>query len=186
MFSVGDADTPFSIQSISKALTLTLALDYMGDDLWQRVGKEVSGNAFNSIVQLEYDQGIPRNPMINSGAIVVADCIISHSSNARNTILNFVKRQSDNKAIQYDFEVVESEKKHGYRNAALANFMKSYGNIDNEIYDVLSVYFHHCALSMSCKDLAKVFLFLANNGISPVTNETIISPNQAKKSTPCC
>jgi len=181
LFSVGDADTPFSIQSISKSLTLTLALNYLGSQLWKRVGKEVSGDAFNSIIQLEYDQGIPRNPLINAGALVVADCIITHAGNAKNTILNFVKKEADNRAIQYDFEVVESEKKHGYRNAALANFMKSYGNIDNEIYDVLSVYFHHCALAMSCKDLAKTMLFLANNGISPVTGETVISPNQAKK-----
>jgi len=181
VFSVGEADRPFSIQSVSKSLTLTLALDYLGSKLWKRVGKEVSGNAFNSIVQLEYDQGIPRNPLINAGALVVADCIISSVDNAKNTILKFVKREADNQAVHYDFEVVESERKHGYRNAALANFMKSYGNIDNEIYDVLSVYFHHCALSMNCKDLAKTFLFLANNGVSPVTGDTVISPNQAKK-----
>lgn len=181
VFCVGDADTPFSIQSISKSLTLTLALNYLSSSLWKRVGKEVSGDAFNSIIQLEYDQGIPRNPLINAGALVVADCIISHTCNAKNTILNFVKKEADNRAIQYDFEVVESEKRNGYRNAALANFMKSYGNIDNEIYDVLSVYFHHCALSMSCKDLAKTMLFLANNGVSPVTGETVISPNQTKK-----
>ncbi len=181
VFSVGEADTPFSIQSVSKSLTLTLALDYLGNKLWKRVGKEVSGNAFNSIVQLEYHQGIPRNPLINAGALVIADCIISSVDNAKNTILKFVKREAGNQAVHYDFEVVESERKHGYRNAALANFMKSYGNIDNDIYDVLSVYFHHCALSMNCKDLAKVFLFLANNGVSPVTGDTIISPNQAKK-----
>lgn len=181
VFSVGEADTPFSIQSISKSLTLTMALNSLGSKLWKRVGKEVSGNAFNSIIQLEYDQGIPRNPLINAGALVIADCIISHVGNAKNTILDFVKKEADNRAIQYDFEVVESERKNGYRNAALANFMKSYGNIDNDIYDVLSVYFHHCALSMSCKDLAKAMLFLANNGISPVTGETVISPNQAKK-----
>ncbi len=136
VFSVGEADRPFSIQSVSKSLTLTLALDYLGSKLWKRVGKEVSGNAFNSIVQLEYDQGIPRNPLINAGALVVADCIISSVDNAKNTILKFVKREADNQAVHYDFEVVESERKHGYRNAALANFMKSYGNINNEIYDV--------------------------------------------------
>jgi glutaminase len=180
-YSVGAADDLFSIQSISKTLTLTLALDYLGDDLWKRVGKEVSGNAFNSIIQLEYDKGIPRNPLINAGALIISDCILSHTGNAKNTILKFVKKQSGNQAVEYDFEIAESEKKHGYRNAALANFMKSFDNIDNEVTEVLDVYFHQCALAMSCQDLARTMLFLANNGISPITSETIISPKQAKK-----
>lgn len=181
VFTVGDADELFSIQSISKAVTLTLALDYLDKDLWKRVGREVSGNSFNSIIQLEYDKGIPRNPLINAGALVVSDCIVSHAGNAKNKILKFVKKQSGNQAVGFDFEIAESEKKHGYRNAALANFMKSYSNIDNEVAEVLDVYFHQCALSMSCRDLARTMLFLANNGVSPVTAEVIISPNQAKK-----
>lgn len=180
-YIVGAADELFSIQSISKTLTLTLALDCLGKDLWTRVGRKVSGNAFNSIIQLEYDKGIPRNPLINAGALVVSDCIISQYGNAKKTILKFVKKQAGNQAVEYDYEIAESEKKHGYRNAALANYMKSFGNIDNEVDEVLDVYFHQCALSMNCKDLARAMLFLANNGVSPITTETIISQNQAKK-----
>ncbi len=181
MFSTGDADELFSIQSISKTLTLTLALNYLGNELWKRVGREVSGDAFNSIIQLEYNKGIPRNPLLNAGALVVCDCIISHQSNAKKTILKFVKEQAGNQAIEYDFEIAESEKKHGYRNAALANFMKSFANIDNEVDEVLDLYFHQCSLAMSCQDLARAVLFLANNGVSPITGKTIISAKQAKK-----
>lgn len=179
-YSIGDADIQFSIQSISKVLTLTLALDYLGDELWQKVDREVSGNPFNSITQLEYNSGIPRNPLINAGALVVADCIISNSENAKKNILKFAKNQSGSQSIEYDFEIAESEKNNGYRNAALANFMKSFNNIDNDVEAVLDVYFHQCSLSMTCRDLAKSMLYLANKGISS-NGETIISPSHTKK-----
>lgn len=179
-YSIGDADIQFSIQSISKVLTLTLALDYLGDDLWQRVDREVSGNPFNSITQLEYNSGIPRNPLINAGALVVADCIISNSENAKKNILKFAKNQSGNQSIEYDFEIAESEKNNGYRNAALANFMKSFNNINNDVDAVLDVYFHQCSLAMTCRDLAKSMLYLANKGVSS-NGEAIISPSHTKK-----
>ena len=75
--AAGDSETPFSIQSISKVFTLTLALGMVGDRLWRRVGREPSGSPFNSIVQLEHERGRPRNPFINAGAIAVTDLILS-------------------------------------------------------------------------------------------------------------
>lgn len=79
----GDAEMPFSIQSISKALVLTLALGRYGEAIWKRVGREPSGSAFNSIVQLEHEHGIPRNPFINAGAIVVTDALLAGHTRAR-------------------------------------------------------------------------------------------------------
>lgn len=181
LFQVGDATTPFSIQSISKVYTVTLALMAEGDALWQRVGREPSGNPFNSLVQLEYERGIPRNPFINAGAMVVADVILSHFPDPRETLLAFVRARSDNPQVRYDPEVARSEKETGFRNASLANFLKGFGNLHNDVEAVLDFYFFQCALTMSCVDLAKGFLFLANRGRCPWTGEHLMSLSQAKR-----
>jgi glutaminase len=182
LFSVGDADEYFSIQSISKAYTLILALQFVEENnLLKRVGREPSGNPFNSLVQLEYENGIPRNPFINAGAMVLVDIILSHSKDAVQTILKFVRDRSDNQNIDFDKEVAASEKSTGFRNAALANFLKSYGNLENDVEDVLDIYFSQCSLSMNCIDLARSFLILANHGLSPWSGKQIISKSQAKR-----
>ncbi len=181
VYRVGQADMLFSIQSISKALTLILALQQHATEIWSRVGRETSNNAFNSIIQLEQNHGIPRNPLINAGALVVADYLISNFGNAKNSILQFIKNLSGNTSLQYDFEIAESEKKHGHRNAALTNFMKSYGNITNDVEQVLDTYFHQCAIAMNCCDLARCTLFLANRGVDPATGHRIISAEQTQK-----
>ncbi|WP_413837894.1 glutaminase A, partial [Desulfobacula sp.] len=176
LFSVGDADEYFSIQSISKAHTLILALQFVGENnLLKRVGREPSGNPFNSLVQLEYENGIPRNPFINAGAMVLVDIILSHSKDAVQTILKFVRDRSNNQNIDFDKEVAASEKSTGFRNAALANFLKSYGNLENDVEDVLDIYFSQCSLSMNCIDLARSFMILANHGLSPWSGKQIIS-----------
>jgi glutaminase len=181
-FFVGDALESFSIQSISKAYTLILALQLIGEgNLLKRIGREPSGNSFNSLVQLEYENGIPRNPFVNAGALVLADIIISHTKDADQTILDFVRDLSDNQNIHVDVKVAESEKQTGFRNAALANFLKSYGNLENDVETVLDVYFHQCALSMSCVDLCKSFSTLANHGQSPLSGKQILTPSQAKR-----
>ena len=180
-FSVGDANERFSIQSISKVFTLTLAMKCLGDDLWKRVGKEPSGNPFNSLVQLESEQGIPRNPLINAGAHVVADCIISCCDNARSDIIEFVNNLVSKKDIQYDEVIAASEKATGFRNAALANFLKSFGIIRNSVDEVLDVYFHQCSIRMNCVELAEAFLFLANGGVMPKTKVRILTKRQVKR-----
>lgn len=180
-YVVGDAEIAFSIQSISKVYGLTLALQAVGESLWERVGREPSGNAFNSLVQLEYEKGIPRNPFINAGALVVADIILSHYSNPKETLLAFVRARANNPYIQVDSAVAQSEKDTGFRNAALANFLKSFKNLDNEVSAVLDFYFYQCAIAMTCIDLAKSFRFLANAGICPWTNEAILTPSLTKR-----
>jgi glutaminase len=179
----GDSDIPFSIQSISKVFTLTLALGKVGDRLWRRVGREPSGSAFNSIVQLEYEQGIPRNPFINAGAIAVTDLILSghQPREALGEILRFMQFLADDPTITIDNEVAASEQRTGFRNAALANYMKSFGVLDNPVDFTLGVYFHHCAIAMSCKQLAMAARFLAFDGLHPSTGLPVVQAERARR-----
>lgn len=172
-FYFGDADLSFSIQSISKLLTLTMYIQQVGLELGDRVGVEPSGNPFNSLIQLEYEHGIPRNPFINAGALVITDGLISVYKNLQDEILKTARRLSGNTAVNYDLNVAASEATTGFRNAALVNFMKSYGNIVNPIDEVLSAYYHHCSLSMSCLDLVRMFSFLANEGVDLHSNKVL-------------
>lgn len=179
----GDADTPFSIQSISKVFTLTLALGKIGDRLWSRVGREPSGSAFNSIVQLEYERGRPRNPFINAGAIAVTDLILSghQPREALGEILRFMQFLADDPSIAIDEAVAASEQRTGFRNAALANYMKSFGVIENPVEYTLGVYFHHCAIAMTCRQLAMAGRFLAHNGRNPATGLSVVQPERARR-----
>ncbi|MEX2455102.1 MAG: glutaminase [Rhodospirillaceae bacterium] len=180
-YFTGDADMPFSIQSISKVFTLTMAMNHVGDRLWKRVGREPSGNPFNSLVQLEREEGIPRNPFINAGAHVVTDEIAAHCDRPMADILAFVRRISGNPAIRYDEEVAASERETGYRNFALANFLKSFGNLEGEVDSVLDLYFHQCAIAMSCRDLCRAAGFLANDGIDPASSDRIVPKTRARR-----
>jgi len=178
---IGDAQTNFSVQSISKVYTLAMAFSEYGDKLWSSVGKEPSGNPFNSLVQLEHENGIPRNPFINAGALVITDKVLSTCKRPKSAILDFVRKVSDNEDIYFDKSVAESEKDEASRNLALAHFMQSFGNIENDVDRLIDVYSHHCALSMNCLDMARSFLFLANHGTNPFNGEKILSRSQAKR-----
>lgn len=180
-YHVGDAQERFSIQSISKVFTLTMAFSMVGDALWKRVGIEPSGSAFNSLVQLEYEKGKPRNPFINAGALVVTDVLIQHLPDPKAAILDFVRKLSGIPDIGFDYEIARSERETGFTNTALVNFLKSHGNIVSPIDQVLDVYFHQCAIMMSCCELAKAFLYLANHGVIPATGERILTNSQAKR-----
>jgi glutaminase len=169
--AAGDAAVPFSIQSISKVFTLTLAMRRLGDALWERIGREPSGNPFNSLVQLENERGLPRNPFINAGAIAVADRLLS-CGDAKAELLAFMSDLCG-EPIGFDDEVARSEAAAGYRNAALANFMKSFGKIDNPVDAVLDVYFHQCALRMTCEQLARAAGFLCRDGAHPIDDARV-------------
>jgi glutaminase len=179
----GDSETPFSIQSISKVFTLTLALGKVGDRLWRRVGREPSGSPFNSIVQLEREQGVPRNPFINAGAIAVTDVILS-GHQPRDTlgeILRFMQFLADDPSVTIDEAVAASEQRTGFRNIALANYMKSFGVLDNPVDLTLGVYFHQCAIAMSCRQLATAGRFLAHLGRNPSTGLSVVPPERARR-----
>ncbi|WP_298782588.1 glutaminase [uncultured Polaribacter sp.] len=180
-FGVGDFDKKFSIQSISKILSLTLAYKLEGEKLWERVDVEPSGNPFNSLLQLESDLGKPRNPFINSGAIVVCDILFSHLKNPKEDFLKFCKDISDNSTLNYNKKVAQSEKDSGFRNIALTNFIKSFGNIKNNVDDVLDFYFHICSIEMNSKEISEIFLFLADDNFTTRKGERVITKSQAKR-----
>jgi len=180
-YAHGNVYEAFSIQSISKVLSLVYALRLVGTDLWKRVGVEPSGSPFNSLVQLEYEQGVPRNPLINAGAIVVCDILISQLKDPYEDFIQFVRGLSGNPNINYCKETAESEKECGFKNRAHINLMKSYGNINNDTEAVLDFYFHLCSIEMTCKDLAQTFMFLARSGKNPLNNEQILTASETKR-----
>jgi glutaminase len=162
----GDAETPFSIQSVSKVFTFTLALGMVGERLWKKVGREPSGS-----------------PFINAGAIAVTDVILSghQPREALGEILRFLRFLADDTDIHIDKAVAASEERTGFRNIALANYMKSYGVLDNPVENTLGVYFHHCAIAMSCRQLAMAGRFLAHGGRNPSTGLSVVPPGRARR-----
>jgi len=180
-FGLGNFQEKFSIQSISKVLSLCLAYQMLSGDLWDRVGVEPSGTAFNSLTQLEKDRGIPRNPFINAGALVIADILLSNLDDPKKDLLTFIRSLLENQDVNYSAKIASSEKSIGYRNVALCNFIKCFGNIKNEPNEVLDFYFDLCSIELSCKDLSALFLFLANNGKTIHDNKQILTPSKTKR-----
>jgi len=183
VYGTGCIDHPFSAQSITKVFMLALALEAVDSALWRRVGREPSGSAFNSIVQLEREKGIPRNPFINAGALVVTDTVISAcgSGDALENLLGLLRQISGSNRIRIDADVAASERAWGHRNAGLAHFMKSFGVIENQVEDVLETYFCQCALEVTPRELARAGLFLANEGIDPISGERITQASRARR-----
>lgn len=182
IIEASDSQEGFSIQSISKVLALTLAMTlYEPEEIWTRVGKEPSGHAFNSMIQLELENGIPRNPFINAGALIVSDLLHSRLSAPQYRMLELVRQLSQNPTIIYDKIVASSEMQHSDRNASIAYLMRSFGNFSNEVMPVLTNYFSYCALKMSCVDLARTFSYLANKGVPLGAEQGIISQTQCKQ-----
>ncbi|MDY8138634.1 glutaminase [Aquimarina sp. 2201CG5-10] len=181
-YGFGDQNERFSIQSISKVFSFTLAMSLLGDELFNRVDVEPSGDPFNSLVQLEYENGIPRNPFINAGALVISDILISNLENPKEDLLDFIRTITRNKSITINQKVFESEKKYSYRNASLLNLMKSFGNIKNDIEVVLDFYIYQCSIEMSCKELATAFMLYSNRGIViDNNNQQLISSRKIKR-----
>ncbi len=180
---LGDADERFSIQSISKVFTLSMALRKVGDALWDRVGREPSGSAFNSIVQLEHEHGIPRNPLINAGAIVVTDHLVDQvgSGPMITELLRRLRVLSGDDTIDVDQVVAASESRAGARNRAMAHFMQSFGNLRNPVEDTLAAYFSHCAIAMTCRQLARAALFLAFDGRDPISGEQMVTSQACRR-----
>ncbi|POX36453.1 glutaminase [Streptomyces sp. Ru73] len=165
VYGVGDWEVPFSVQSISKSFSLALVLAHGDQSLWERVGREPSGTPFNSLVQLEREQGIPRNPFLNSGALVVTDRLQTLTGDASTAMLDFLREESGNPELAFDRAVAGSEAEHGDRNTALAYFMASFGNLENPVPSVIEHYFWQCSIEMSCRDLATAGGFLARHGL---------------------
>ena len=177
----GDADERFSIQSVSKVLALTLVLREVGaEGVWSRMGREPSGTPFNSLVQLEYEAGIPRNPFINAGALVMADLLVEHLPDPLGALLGLVA-DLVGEEVEVDAEVAASEAATAYRNRALLNLMRDFGNIHEPIDDVLDFYVHQCAITLTARQLARALRFLAADGTDPVTGRSVLSAVQARR-----
>lgn len=179
-FYVGDWNLKFSIQSISKVLALSKAITFENKNIWKRVDVEPSGNPFNQLSLLELENGIPRNPLINTGAIVIADILVTHLKNPKEDFLNYVRHISGDQSINYNLEVAASEQKTGFNNYAAANLLKSYNNLNNDVDIVLDFYFHQCALEMNCKQLSNAFYLFANKG-KCLNNNQHLTSSQVKR-----
>ena len=180
-FETGDSATRFSIQSIAKVFSLSMAIGLLGETIFSRVGVEPSGTSFNSLLQLDYERGIPRNPFINAGALVIADILVSELASPKEELLQYVQKLSGQPDIRFNPIVAASEKAEGYRNTAMANLQKSHGNLHNDTETVLDFYFHLCSIEMSCEELSQTFLVFANHGKIPATGEQVLTKSQAKR-----
>jgi len=179
--TMGDAHERFSIQSISKLFSCTLAFQLLGDKLWQRVGREPSGTAFNSLVQLESERGKPRNPFINAGALVVTDVLCRHYARAETALVEFIQALAGVADIGYDLQVAQSELQHDHRHLAMAHFMASFDNMEMPPDVVVDAYCRYCAITMNCVEIAKAALFLANGGVVPLTGKRVVDSSSAKR-----
>lgn len=180
-YSVGDSRERFSIQSISKVITLAMVIRHLDDTVWQSVGREPSGTPFNSLVQLEHENGIPRNPFINAGALVITDRLMSLYPRPKDALLDTVRDLAGCDDIYFDRNVARSEIEHADRNRALAYFMRSFGNITGDVDTLIDVYCHQCSITMNCEELAETFRFLAQGGVNPLTSERFLSVSQTKR-----
>lgn len=180
-FGIGEYDTKFSIQSIAKVFALSHAYQLVGDQLWKRVDVEPSGSPFNSLIQLETNNGIPRNPFMNAGALVVCDILVSQLENPAERFLSFIREVASNPGINYSETIAKSEKATGYRNIALGNYLKSFGNLENDPDLVLDFYFHICSIEMSCKELSNAFIYLVNDDFRTSENRQVLNMSQAKR-----
>lgn len=180
-FGMGDYQEKFSIQSIAKVLALSMALRMLGEELWDRIGVEPSGTSFDSLSLLEAYLGIPRNPFNNSGAMVICDILITKLEHPEEEFLAFCRDVSGIEDLDYSEKIAASEKSVGYRNIAVCNFIKSYGTIDNSPEKVLDFYFKICSLEMSCQQLSRTFLYLANDEFRTVGKMHVLNMSQAKR-----
>ncbi|MDR7048648.1 glutaminase [Duganella sp. 3397] len=180
-YSVGAAGQKFSLQSVTKLFSLALAFSLEGDAIWSRVGREPSGSAFNSLVQLEYEQGKPRNPFINAGALVMTDILSSRSTASDTAILQFAREICDRQDIEFDLAVAQSEHGTAHRNYAIAHLMKDFGNLHNSVETVIDSYCRQCSITMTCTELAKAGSFLANHGTIPWSERQVLDASSSKR-----
>ena len=179
-YATGEWNVPFSIQSISKVFSLALALPIYKDSIWERIDVEPSGNPFNHLSLLELEAGIPRNPFINAGAIVIADMLVTHFENPKQVFLDFVRELANNQTINFNYEVANSERLTGFGNYAAANLLKSFSNLENDVDIVLDLYFHQCSIEMTCEQLSNAFYMFANHG-KCLQNKERLTASQAKR-----
>jgi glutaminase len=179
----GDADEPFSIQSLSYVFTLSLALHHLKSALWNHVGREPAGSPVNSIIQLEMERGRPRNPLTAAGALVVSDQLMGRRSADETCaeLLAFLRERAGDEGVAIDETLAMSESKAGSLNRSLAHFIAAFGNLSNPVEEVLSFYFRQCSIAMTCRQLAQAALYLAFDGEDPRSGDAITTPSRSRR-----
>ena len=182
VLEAGDTRIPFTIQSISKLVSLILAIRDCGADhlFHEKVGVEPTGDPFNSIVKLE-TKTRPFNPFINAGAITVASCIKGKDADEKfERFLEFTRKLCNNEEISLNQAVYESERETGDRNRALAYYLKASGILEGDVEECLDFYFRMCSVNVTAVDIAQMSAVLANHGACPGSGEQLIPPESAK------
>ena len=180
-YGTGDVQQNFSLQSIAKVFAFSLAYRLKGKEVFKRVGVEPSGDPFNSLIQLEQENGFPRNPLINAGALAICDVLIDELKNPEQELFDFIRLLAQDKSVSYNHEVYQSEKNTGFRNRALIHLMKSFHTINNEPEQVLDLYFKLCAVEMNTQQLAQTFSAFANEGKITGSVITVLTKSQTKR-----
>ena len=172
-YASGDADVRFTIQSISKVISLAVALEKCGfEKTFDRVGMEPSGGSFDSLVRLDLASDHPSNPMINSGAIAIASHLSCEVSFER--MLAFTRRLCMDDEITLNEKVYRSEMGHISRNKAIAYLLESKGILENNVEESLDFYVRMCSLGVTARSLAGFGLILASDGMDPLTKERLL------------
>ena len=179
--AIAECDEPFSIQSVSKVFALILALNRVESAVWTRMGKEPSGTPFNLIAQLEAEKGIPRNPLINAGALVVTDILFGAAHDQAKLVRDLARFLVGADTPRIDLEVARSEIATAYTNMALANVLKLHGSVRRSPAELVEAYSRQCAIAMTCRELARAFMPLAAGGRSPDAGEVIVSERLARR-----
>jgi glutaminase len=179
--ATGDCDEAFSIQSLSKVLSLILALNRMESVVWSKMGKEPSGTPFNLIAQLEAEKGIPRNPLINAGALVVTDLLFEAADDPARLVLDFTRFLVANDGLQIDEAVAASELKTAFTNMALANVLRLHGTVLRPPATIVESYSRQCGIAITCRELTRAFMPLAARGMSPFAAEVIVPERLARR-----
>jgi len=181
IYNAGSTNIKFTLQSISKPIVLLLALLENGEEVFNKVGMEPTGDPFNSMIRLEtFDTGKPLNPMINAGAITVASMIKGTNLMEKvHKVLSLVRLLSNNDNIRINDKVFQSELRTGNRNRAIAYFLKDNGIIEGNVDDALALYFKQCSIEVTTQDLANIAMVLANDGVDFKTNRRLIPSHYA-------
>jgi glutaminase len=176
----GDADVGFAVQSVVKVFALTAALQLVGEDLFERVGREPSGDPFNSLIQLEHEKGVPRNPFINAGALLICDVLLEAADDPYGAVAGLLGDLAGEEAT-VNHTALDAERESSSLNRAMGHLMQSFGNVHHPVDELIELYVRLCSLTVTTRTLARATRFLANDGVNPRTGSPVLSEPLARR-----